>query len=456
MNRAQFEEMHILLESDQGSNKKSEINVSNEHRSMRTPLRKIVIIFLSCLVVVIMTGWAALLQYYHHQRGNHPVCEAWYCYVRDGMGYPVMGECGGVVGQTSECPLQWQSNQHSRRAQHMIEKSYDRSPAFATLADALPIRRVEKKGMCVQRVIPPGMAKINVTLRYTGEFGYDVMVVLPFAYHLHRMGDGYLKKVIGCGDISALYTPWTNKYETDHACTREYNGGLVEYGFPDQGLNTCPPPCFWTPPPLGSFYRSRKAAPFNDPNFNVGRQLVVINNKFSTEWGSAPVNFIDVPTLEALINIADRRGVTIIYNRPTGEKSFRDAEHSIQKKHDLRDRKLIHDGLDKGRWSPNTIRDFGVVRPQGVHVNIAQLELFARARCFVSVQGGNSYLPFFFGGRQLVYHTKGTENVCAYEHNFPRLGGAHIQQLPSYKKLITAFENMLESEEGCAAIEPGE
>ena len=407
----------------------------------------------SCVLGFSFTIIATLFfVYYDRQRGDHPHCREWYCYIPDKDGYPVMGECGGVVGQTSECPVRWM--RRSSLAQQQIEQLHRESDHFAQLINMLPIRSQVTSRACVQRVLPPAMSQRNTTLRYTGEFGYDMMVVLPFAHYLHLQGDGYLKKVIGCGDMSDLYTPWTNKYETDATCTRDYDGALLEYGFPDVGLNTCPPPCFWSPPPLAKIYRSRMATSFNDPTFKVGQKLVVINNKFNVEWGSAPVNFIDLNALQSMIDFADQHGVTIIYNRPRGERSFRDSAHSALLNPDLLDEQLIQDGLHKGRWSPNAVRDFSAIRPRGVTMNRAQLELYARARCFVSVQGGNSYLPFYFGGRHVIYHVKGTEDVCAYKHNFPQLGGARIQSVSSYQNLIVAFEKMITMDQ-CHSIEPG-
>jgi hypothetical protein len=49
----------------------------------------------------------------------------------------------------------------------------------------------------------------------------------------------------------------------------------------------------WVPPPYKNAFR-------NDI-FIFDKPLLIVHNKFTTEWGATPVNTIDLPTLEALL-----------------------------------------------------------------------------------------------------------------------------------------------------------
>lgn len=162
----------------------------------------------------------------------------------------------------------------------------------------------------------------------------------------------------------------------------------------------------WTPPPYKEIYQGT--------DFGFTKPILVISNKYNSEWEHAPINYFDLDMLENMIELLKDR-YQIIYNRYTVED---DNSHVFELgdfdfiRMRFKDVVLMQDLLSEHpHWSFNQL----------------QLRVYAECSHFISVQGGASILCSYFGGKNLIYAKKGYE-ICSgeYENLYPLLSSASI------------------------------
>ena len=137
---------------------------------------------------------------------------------------------------------------------------------------------------------------------WRGEFGAEIKWAVPFAYWHHL--NGTLKKTISSKDTTHFYYFSQDHTEIDrqrkYLTTPEVPNSEdhnFEYDFSK-----------WERVPFREKYANQLGITFEKP-------LLIISNKYNTEWSKEPVNFLD---LDALIQICRMVGpdYQICYNRP--------------------------------------------------------------------------------------------------------------------------------------------
>ena len=265
--------------------------------------------------------------------------------------------------------------------------------------------------------------------QYLGEFAFELLAVVPYAYWLHQQGR--LEVTVSSEDTGALY------YFSPRHLERDVKRGYVpitEYPIGQRGDPFYDRPAFpteldtaqWTPPPYRDVYR--------DDRFGWTKPIVVVANKTSDEpflSARGPVNTIPTDTLLQLIGRLTPK-YTVIYNRPREADMV--GDHGVA--HEVGDIEAI----------TNAFPD--VVTIQAVHAqhpelgfNELQLRLYAGCERFVSVLGGGSYLASWFGGTNVVYAQQGWEVDCgAYAHWFDRFSGATVVAVDTPEALLQAVD----------------
>ncbi|CAI6008591.1 unnamed protein product [Closterium sp. NIES-65] len=273
--------------------------------------------------------------------------------------------------------------------------------------------------------------------RVVGEFGYELIAVLPFAYWHHL--NGSLRSTTSCGRHSLASIYYFSPNHTDDAtCHRsDMKDNVAAYGFP-HGIHYSRIPPAWQPPPLAHYFRKH---PPVWPEIPKGSRLVVIGNKYEREWGHSPVNFIDIPTLLGIVESYLEAGFYVVYNNPG---------MSLESDH----RQVIKDGTELGdyealqeRFGENTrlqIMQNLQKRWPDLGFNDVQFRMLARSVCFVSVQGGGSIVESYFGGNNIIYFREGQEvKGGAYERIYPQLSGAKVKVVTSYEGLVKKVDGMI-------------
>lgn len=265
--------------------------------------------------------------------------------------------------------------------------------------------------------------------KYFGEFAFELLAVVPYAYWLHRQGR--LEFTISSPDTAALYyfsphheeRPGRRRYVpiTDYPVGRGRSLRYDTHHFPAH-LDTAR----WEPPP----YRER----FRSERFGFDRELCVVINKTSSELylrrGFA-VNSMDAELALAVVDRLRAR-YQVVYCRPRAG----DIVPDHQKIRDAGDVDAVADRYP----DVLTIQQLHAAN-RDLSFNELQLALLAASERFVSVVGGGSYLASYFGGTNVVYARRGWEVACgAFDNWFHRFSGARVVPADSPRALLATVE----------------
>lgn len=266
--------------------------------------------------------------------------------------------------------------------------------------------------------------------QYFGEFAFELLAVVPYAYWLHRQGR--LDFTVSTADTRCLY--YFSQHHEERSLPRNYvpiteyplgvRGSFLRYdrkAFPAT-LDTTR----WLPPPYKSVY--------SDDRFRWSREVCIVCNKYSDEqylWYRGPANFIDTATVLQVIGRLRER-YQVIYVRPRKEDIVNDHQ-TIHESDDI-------DAVTRTYPDVLTIQQLQAEHPD-LSFNELQLRLFAGCERFVSVLGGSSYLASYFGGTNVVFARRGWEVACgAYERWFHLFSGARVVRTASPQALLRAVE----------------
>ena len=268
--------------------------------------------------------------------------------------------------------------------------------------------------------------------QYFGEFAFELLAVVPYAYWLHQ--HGRLEFTISSPDTRCLYYFSPNHIE--RSVPRRYVP-ITEYPVGEPGKHGSDQAAFpvvldttkWSPPPYRSAY--------HDDRFQWEKPPVVVCNKTSDEdylGSERTVNALDLDTLLPIVEALSTR-YTVIYNRPRASDIVGDHA-DICEIGDIE--ALEHTSLDVV-----TIQQLHVLHPD-LTFNELQLRLFAGCRHFVSVVGGAAYLASYFGGTNVVYAKQGWEVDCgAFDGWFDRFSGARVVTASTPTELVRAVHQEL-------------
>jgi hypothetical protein len=250
-------------------------------------------------------------------------------------------------------------------------------------------------------------------LEYTGEFGPELVIFLPFCLWLSKIGLMRDRKIRTYRGMTCFYD----------------DIGCLEIIEKDQKRNSVPAHKrpFWLPVrnehdfddrgrPAQHFYPDLRGKflkyPMSSELEAAQRPILVIHNKHNAEWGPGPVNHISIETLDIIFGTL-KADFTIVYIRhgmgATQEGYVED--HSAPKL--FEDRPLL------GRHPEILCFDdlYAAHLAQGgtQDINTFKNVIYSRCYRFISSQGGGAHQIALFSGSLLaVLHRKGEEEYWAY------------------------------------------
>jgi glycosyltransferase involved in cell wall biosynthesis len=251
------------------------------------------------------------------------------------------------------------------------------------------------------------------------EFGYELLSSVPYAYNLFLKGD--LKETISGFDTSCLY--FFSPKHTETNCNRSWDNmkKLWDTKFPNISIHR--PQLDWelfSPPPFKEYYK--------DKSIKFEKEVIVIFNRYNKEWNGPPINYLDLPTLDALFTMLSNEYQVIYINLTKGDKYFDGA-----KPMELNDDKIL-------KKYPNVYSLYDVMGmyPE-LSINEIQLRIFANCTKYVSSNGGQLILSAYFGGENIIFSKKTREldpNVNSFYKWYHKLGGAVFQHVNNYGDLL--------------------
>ena len=265
-----------------------------------------------------------------------------------------------------------------------------------------------------------------MTFDINGEFGYELFAALPLVNWYKEQGHNIV--VRGAKGSSLLYPnikvnevyesrePFLKVNIDNQPYYKQHNHVAGIFSKPVVGDKLMWEDK-WSPPNLKEYYKSMYS-------LEVEKPILVISNKFQTEWGNDPINYINLDSLKIIFELCKDK-FEIIYNRPNSNDITNDG--SLQKVW--------------GDWS--LANDMKIPLMQDLQkvynmdYNTTQMAVLSNCNYHISTQGGNSALAAYFGGENIIYGVKGYEvKHKSYETFFPKLSGQKIHHVKTYDELI--------------------
>ena len=226
------------------------------------------------------------------------------------------------------------------------------------------------------------------------EFGFEMYYHIGYAYHLHQQG--LLKQTISCRDTECFY--W---FSPQHREKYKRRSWVADYPSISQRPHELPDFSRWDVPDFAARYA-------NHVDFGFGLPLLLVFNKYNSEWGGPPVNYLSKEFLVQLSEWAAGR-MQVVYFRPTVKIVADDSEvFNLREKSEL---------IERGVVMAETLHD------QYLHLsfNEFQLCLLSQSALRIAVQGGAAYMNALFPGQLSVLHRKGAEKEAGTYEAFRKM-----------------------------------
>jgi hypothetical protein len=269
--------------------------------------------------------------------------------------------------------------------------------------------------------------------QYFGEFAFELLAVLPYAYWLHDRGR--LEFTVSTADTRCLYYFSANHEERDvprrYVPITEYPIGESDSGFRYDiaGFPKTLDTRSWLPPPYKKV--------FADKRFRFDRETCIVSNKSSDEHylgRGFSINSMDTELVLEVIGRLRKR-YRVIYNRPRSDDIVNDHQ-PIRETGDI-------EAVQHAYPDVLIIQELHAAHPE-LPFNELQLRLFAGCERFVSVLGGASYLSSYFGGTNVVFAVQGWEVSCgAFENWFHRFSGTRVIAKGTPRDLLDSVDREL-------------
>jgi hypothetical protein len=126
-----------------------------------------------------------------------------------------------------------------------------------------------------------------VTVESCTEFGYELQLVIPYAYYLKL--NNKLDKTISCSYTKELY--YFSDNHSEKYSKRHFSRPNVPNKSPHQtDFNYGQ----WVAPPYKLHFKNNI--------FVFDKPLLIIHNKYNSEWGHEPINFLDCKILDSIFS----------------------------------------------------------------------------------------------------------------------------------------------------------
>jgi predicted O-methyltransferase YrrM len=255
------------------------------------------------------------------------------------------------------------------------------------------------------------------TLEYTGEFGPELVLCLPFLNWLGKLGLLRSRKIITYTGMKCFYDDMGGLAIIEKAADREYV-------HPDRRAS-------WLPvrnehdfdghgrsaqhlyPDLREKFRKLTLLPQVG---SAGRPLLIVHNKYNDEWGDGPINYLPIESLRVIFELLGHC-FTIVYIRHgnSDERLRFVGDHNVAI--EFEDRGLLEaypdvlcfDDLHAAHIAQGGVQD----------INTFKNVLYSRCHHFISSQGGGAHQIALYSGSLLaVLHRRGAEEQWAYRKGY--------------------------------------
>lgn len=257
------------------------------------------------------------------------------------------------------------------------------------------------------------------TLEYTGEFGFELVLFLPFVTWLSQVGLLANRKIKTYRGMTSFYQDLGHAGLIEKDIEREFVRPRERLPYlpikDEHAFKASRRSAFMTFPDLRQAFQ-------NDPltaefELEIARKpLVIVHNKYTNEWREGPVNHISTDTLSAMFSELTPH-FTVVYIRHgiAGSSDTYVGDHNDILAFD--DRKVL-EAHPQVHLFDDLFRDWMAVSATA-DINRFKNILCSRCHRFITTQGGGAHhLAYFSGSLMIVLHRRGDEELGAYTDGF--------------------------------------
>ena len=277
-------------------------------------------------------------------------------------------------------------------------------------------KEITKKMMKLRKEIRLKTSNICDHPLYRGEFGKEMRVMVPWAYHKSQHCRVYTKGVTG--------TKYMYFFSYNHTIKKESRNGTFDQlpdGNPFQRrgvhINDFPYDTEWLAPNFKNF--------FIKPDIYEllsDKPLVVIINKYRKQWQyDEAINFMSIDLLRDILTYLVPK-YSILYKRHTAI----DLQDNNQKRHgfhDFADKEMIRKEFPMVKLYDDLQVGLTDVEDQ----NLLLFGIMSLSDRFLSVQGGAAVVSSYFGGKTTILISAGPELAKGDYTYFHRFSNSSVE-----------------------------
>ena len=266
----------------------------------------------------------------------------------------------------------------------------------AALTPSEAIAHYEREGRALMRLVNRRQLYVNQ------EFGYEVNHYLPYYKYLFEQGllrDNVVHTFAGMEPYYYFLPAAQLNVDRKKRCTTALDPLLVNGAFfrPNGRLDKR----YWSAPDYVARYANDAIVPV------TGKPFLIVCNKYNEEWDGVSVNYIDAPTLDAILgHVIDR--YTVVYIRPGGAAVARGFSLDHNEMLDAYDDD--YELLRTPRYAGRVVLFQDLLAANGtLGYNEVKCMLFANCQRYITMQGGGANLLPYFARNLAVLHIRGAE-----------------------------------------------
>lgn len=262
-------------------------------------------------------------------------------------------------------------------------------------------------------------------IKFHGEFQQELLHVIPFAYWHFK--NGTLLRTESSSFTKELYFFSPKHIEIKNMLRDHLDNESLE--IPNAPHDTKLLKLKWAAVPFRKKFQNTKVL--------FEKEILIIANRYNSEWGKDPISYFSLEDLETLFNEFKKR-FQIIYNRPPANKISNDNSEVKE----LNDEVFIKNNFPEVIILSELEKKFNLK----VHsYNHLQLLVYANSNFFISIHGGTSTFASLFGGKNLIYSKEGHEHSLSEFYNvFPELAGTEIKVIRDKENLKSVAKEFLQ------------
>ncbi len=243
-------------------------------------------------------------------------------------------------------------------------------------------------------------------ISFDGEFAPELEFVLPFAYWHYK--NGTLLRTEGAKFTKEMYFFSPNHLEVYDVRTNEGN-----YNYETPRI------LYSHNYEMEKWERVPFKAHFKNDVYVYDKPVLVVANRYNTEWDGPPISFFSIETLKFIFDNLGKH-YQIIYNRPRPHQITSDtSEVSDLNEYDFIQQNYPEVILMEDLYNENLIK--------ANSFNHFQMCVYANANKFLSIHGGTAALASCFEGENIILSKQGPEHhFGCFQKLFPKLSGATI------------------------------